>query len=73
MRQPWRGWGVKQLVLFVLETIVLAWLVLLAAGSEGVPDLIRVGARILASVVLLVGFLAVLGWVQGRRSRPGAR
>jgi hypothetical protein len=68
VRQPWRRWRVKQLLLFILETVVLAWLVLLVARSEEVPDVIQVGARVLSWAILLVGILVLLGWVQGRRS-----
>jgi hypothetical protein len=69
MRQPWRAWGVKQLLLFVLETLVLVPLILPIAGSDEVPVVMQMGARVLGPVILLVGFLIVLGWVQGRRTR----
>jgi hypothetical protein len=73
MRQPWRKWRPRQLLLCALETVVLAWLVLLVAGSEAVPERIQVAARLLARIVLLVGFFVLLGWIQGHRSGHGSR
>jgi hypothetical protein len=64
---------VKQLLLFALETVVLAWLVQLVAGNEEAPDVIQVGARVLSRAILLVGFIVLLGWVRGRRSLHPSR
>jgi hypothetical protein len=38
-----------------------AWLILLIAGSEGVPTWIGVGARVTGSGILLIGILACSG------------
>jgi hypothetical protein len=73
MRQPWQRWPPRQLLLFALETVGLAWLVLLVAGSEEVPEAIQVAARLLAWIILLVGFFVLLGWIQGHRSGHGSR
>ena len=73
MRQPWRRWRPRQLLLFALETVVLPWLVLLVGGSEEVPEAIQVAARLLAWIILLVGFFVLLGWIQGHRSGHGSR
>ena len=66
MRQPRRRWSGKQLLLFIVETIVLAGAALLGGGEE-LPRPVQTGSRVIGLVILLAGILVVLGWIARRR------
>jgi hypothetical protein len=67
MRRPWRRWSAKQLLLFVLETLVLSMAIMwLGAGNE-LPRSMQLVASIVGRIILLIGALVVLGWVGARR------
>lgn len=66
-RQPWRRWSGRQLLLFIVETIVLAGAIALLGGGEELPRPVQTGSRVISPVILLVGILVVLGWIAQRR------
>lgn len=67
MRQPWRRWSGKQLLLFILETLVLSAATMWLGASQELPSTIQRVASVVGWVILLIGALVVLGWIAARR------
>jgi peptidoglycan/LPS O-acetylase OafA/YrhL len=70
MRQPWRRWTARQLVVFLFDTVILAAVIVWFGDNDAWPPAVRKATVVIGAVILLTGALVALNLKLRSRQAP---